>query len=76
MDRKYGAGKSSSKCEKCGSTLRAESPKPKTKRTSERGQQIKKLMAERKHAGHPITLGEASKIVASVGKPHLASRTK
>ncbi len=73
MDRKYGAGKSSSKCEKCGSTLRAESPpasqmgspdKPKTKRTSERGQQIKKLMAERKHAGHPITLGEASKIIS------------
>ena len=65
MDRKYGSGKSNDLCAKCGHALRAESPDKKPKRTSERGQKIKALMAERKKSGHPITLGEASKIVAS-----------
>ena len=70
MERKYGAGKSSNKCSKCGHdlvshSLKAGSPEPKTRRVSERGQKIKKLMAERKAAGHAITLGEASRIIAT-----------
>lgn len=61
MDRKYGSGKSSDKCDKCG---REAAPSTKSKKSSVRGQQIKELMAERKAEGHPITLGEASKIIA------------
>ena len=62
MDRKYGAGKPSSKCEKCGCTCGQKEVK--TRKPSVRGQQIKELMADRKKSGHPITLGEASKIIS------------
>jgi hypothetical protein len=63
MDRKYGCGKPSDKCEKCGCTC-GHKKETKTRKPSVRGQQIKALMAERKSSGHPITLGEASKIVS------------
>ena len=67
MDRKYGCGKPSNKCEKCGCTCghsEKSEKEHKTRKPSVRGQQIKKLMAERRDSGHPITLGEASKIIS------------
>ena len=62
MDRKYGSGKINDKCEKCGCTCGHKVTK--SRKPSVRGQQIKELMAERRNAGNPISLGEASKILS------------
>ena len=68
MERKFGLGKAIKEpiaCKTCGCKCAHKDKEVKPKRTSERGQKIKELMAKRKKEGRAITLGEASKLVSS-----------